>query len=145
MHEALFGSLERARDEIETADPADLPAAVLAGLWTLVEAMGFAPQIEACVHCGTPLDANEVGRFDVVAGGVRCPACADTSHGPRIGPIARAQLVEMLEGGHPRPLTHARQHVALVADFVAYHVVPKPLKSLPFLSSLLPAEAPASP
>ena len=142
-HEGLFDALERALDEVECADPVDLPAAVLAGLWTLIGALGFAPQIEACVRCDTPLGSADVGRFDVVAGGVRCPTCADTSHGPRIGPLARAQLVEMLGGGIPRPLTHARQHVALVADFVTYHVVPKPLKSFPFLSSLLPAEAPA--
>jgi DNA repair protein RecO (recombination protein O) len=144
-HEGLFDALERALDEVESADSADVPAAVLAGLWTLIEALGFAPQVEACVRCDTPLASADVGRFDVVAGGVRCPACADTSTGPRIGPVARGQLVQMLEGGLPRPLTHARQHVALVAEFVAYHVVPKPLKSFPFLSSLLPVEAPASP
>ena len=141
-HEGLFEALGRALDEVEGADSAHLPWAVLSGLWRLIEALGFAPQIEACVRCGTPLGSADVGRFDVGAGGVRCPACADTSQGPRIGPVARAQLVEMLEGGVPRPLTHARQHVTLVADFVAYHVVPRPLKSLPFLSSLLPTETP---
>jgi DNA repair protein RecO (recombination protein O) len=144
-HEGLFDALERALDDVEAVDLENVPWAVLAGLWTLIEALGFAPQVEACVRCATPLDATEIGRFDVMAGGVRCPACADTSTGPRMGPVARGQLMEMLAGGPSRQLTHARQHFALVADFISYHVVPKPLKSIPFLSSLLPADVVTSP
>jgi hypothetical protein len=30
-----------------------------------------------------------------------------------------------------------------VADFLAHHVVAKPLKSIPFLTGLLPADTPA--
>jgi recombinational DNA repair protein (RecF pathway) len=123
----------------------DLPAVVLGGLWTLIDALGFAPQVESCVRCGRTLGADEVGRFDVVSGGVRCQACADGVNGPRMGPIARAQLVSMLAGEPPAALTHARQHFSLVADFVSHHVVAKPLKSIPFLTGLLPAEQPAPP
>lgn len=143
-HEGLFDALERALDEVDVAEIGSVPWAVLTGLWTLIEALGFAPQVEACVRCGRLLGAEEIGRFDVMAGGVRCPDCAETSTGPRIGPVARGQLRDMLAAGEPRPLTHARQHFALVSDFVSYHVVPKPLKSIPFLSSLLPADAVAS-
>ena len=144
-HEELFHALEHGLDTIDAAEVADVPAVVLAALWTLIEALGFAPQVERCVRCGELLGPSDVGRFDVLAGGVRCPACADTSSGPRIGPVARAQLAEMLTGRAPPSLTHARQHFGLVSDFLDCHVVPKPLKSIPFLSSLLPAEAPASP
>jgi hypothetical protein len=62
-----------------------------------------------------------------------------------MGPIARGQLAAMLEGETPSPLTHARQHFSLIADFLTHHVVPKPLKSMPFLTGLLPVEAPAQP
>jgi recombinational DNA repair protein (RecF pathway) len=117
---------------------------VLGGLWTLIDALGFSPQVQACVRCGNLLGPEEMGRFDVVSGGVRCSACADVVNGPRMGPIARGQLAAMLAGGTPA-LTHARQHFALVEDFIAHHVVPKPLKSMPFLAGLLPAEAPAQP
>jgi DNA repair protein RecO (recombination protein O) len=144
-HEGLYGALERALDEIEGAVPEAVPGTVLAGLWTLVDALGFAPQVEACVRCGAALAPDDVGRFDVVAGGVRCPACADSVSGPRIGPLARAQLSEMLEGVAPGGLTHSRQHFGLVADFVAYHVVPKPLKSFSFLSGLLPVDTSSVP
>ncbi|MGE0161143.1 MAG: DNA repair protein RecO [Gemmatimonadales bacterium] len=140
-HEALFDALERALDRIDAAPSTDVPAASLGALWTLIDALGFAPQVESCVRCGVPLGTDEVGRFDVVSGGVRCQACADPSGGRRIGPLARGQLAALLAGETPA-LTHARQHLSLVADFVAHHVVPKPLKSIPFLTGLLPADAP---
>jgi DNA repair protein RecO (recombination protein O) len=141
-HEGLFLALERTLDHIEGADTRDLPAVVLGGLWTLIDALGFAPQVECCVRCGRTLGDEEVGRFDVVSGGIRCQTCADTANGPRMGPIARGQLVAMLAGETPPALTHARQHFSLVEDFVSHHVVAKPLKSIPFLTSLLPNEVP---
>ncbi len=141
-HEGLFEALEATLDRIESAAIEDLPAVVLGGLWNLIDTLGFAPQVEACVRCGTVLGTSEVGRFDVVSGGVRCQKCAESSVGPRMGPIARGQLASMLARETPRPLTHARQHFSLVADFVAHHVVAKRLKSIPFLTGLLPADTP---
>jgi DNA repair protein RecO (recombination protein O) len=143
-HEGLFDALERTLDGIEAADVADLPAVALAGLWTLIDALGFAPHVESCVRCGASLRADEMGRFDVVSGGVRCQSCSEARSGPRMGPVARGQLRAMLAGEIPT-LTHARRHFSLVADFIAHHVVPKPLKSMTFLTDLLPAEAPAQP
>jgi len=140
-HDGLFEALERALDRVASSDVDDLPAVVLGGLWTLIDALGFAPQVQSCVRCGNVLGPEEMGRFDVVSGGVRCAACAEVVTGPRMGPIARGQLAAMLAGETPA-LTHARQHFSLVADFIAHHVVPKPLKSMPFLTGLLPAEAP---
>jgi hypothetical protein len=58
--------------------------------------------------------------------------------------VARGQLAALLAGDTPA-LTHARQHFSLVGDFIAHHVVPKPLKSMPFLTGLLPTEASAQP
>ena len=140
-HEELYSTLEAALDQLEQVDRADLPAAVLAGLWTVTEALGFAPQVEACVRCGSALGETDVGRFDLAAGGVRCPACAEGAAGPRIGPVARGQVAVLLGGGLPAALTHCRQHLGLVSDFVAYHVAAKPLKSFRFLGSLLPEDA----
>ena len=142
-HEGLFVALEEALDRLDRVDDGELPAAALSGLWTVVEALGFAPQVEPCVRCGTPLRADEVGRFDLGAGGVRCERCAEGAAGPRIGPIARGQLSALLAGDLPADLTHARQHLSLVSDFVAYHVASKPLKSVRFLAGLFPADVEA--
>lgn len=136
----VFGSLEGAMDALAEAPVERLPATVLAALWTITEAFGFAPQLDPCVRCDRPLGADEVGRFDFSAGGIRCADCGQDTAGPRVGPIARSQLGGLLIGAPPDDLTYARQHLALVSDFISYHVATKPLKSLRFLGGLLPAE-----
>tara|TARA_B100002052_G_C15310642_1_gene345288 strand:- start:224 stop:388 length:165 start_codon:yes stop_codon:yes gene_type:complete len=46
----------------------------------------------------------------------------------------------MISGQVPVGLSHTRRHLGLVSDFIAYHVLNKPLKSLRFLGSALPPE-----
>ena len=143
----VFEALETALDGLSQAQVASLPATVLASLWTITEAFGFAPQLEPCVRCDGSLAADEVGRFDFAAGGVRCSACGHDMAGPRVGPVARSQLAALMVGDLPAGFSHARQHLALVSDFIAYHVASKPLKSLGFLGGLLPegpTEGPAA-
>jgi recombinational DNA repair protein (RecF pathway) len=140
-HSEVFSALEAGLDRLALVDPAELMGAILASLWGLTEAFGFAPQLDPCVLCATSLGKDEVGRFDFAAGGVRCPSCAEGAAGPRIGPIARRQLRELLEGRCPSDFSHTRQHLGLVSDFIAYHVVSKPLKSFRILGELLPGES----
>ena len=40
----------------------------------------------------------------------------------------------------PDRLTHTRRHLAVASDFIAYHVVSRPLKSLTFLGRLFPPD-----
>lgn len=136
----LFGALEEALDVLEDAPEDRLPTACLAGLWRVVVGFGFAPQLDPCVVCGDALAEEAVGRFDFPHGGVRCPRCGAESAGPRVGPGARLQLRRLLRGEMDPPLAHARRHLALVDDFVSYHVTARPLKSLRFLGDLLPAQ-----
>lgn len=143
-HPDLFRALESVLDSLDNASRPAMPATILAGLWTIIEAFGFAPQLDPCVRCATSLDEDEVGRFDFAAGGVRCEACGRDAAGPRIGPRARAQVGALLRGEAPEDLTHVHQHLGLVTDFIAYHVASRPLKSLRFLGSVLPAEAASS-
>jgi recombinational DNA repair protein (RecF pathway) len=139
-HPDLFSALEAGLDSLEGASGAYLPTACLAGLWHIVEALGFAPQLDPCVVCVRPLEDDAVGRFDLAAGGVRCPACGEGAAGPRVGPGARRQIAQLLEGCIEPPVTHPRRHLGLVSDFVAYHVASTPMKSLGFLGDFLPAE-----
>jgi len=136
-HPELFEAFEDALDRLESVASDQLSAAVLSGLWTIVDGLGFAPQVDSCVNCSEPLGENVVGCFDLPAGGVRCPSCTDELTGPRIGPKARDQVRELAAGVLPRGLTYDRQHFGLVSDFVTYHVAPKPLKSLHFLGQVL--------
>lgn len=140
-HPGLFTALVSAFDELEAVPERERVGAVLSGLWSITEAFGFAPQVDGCVRCGEVLGEADFGRFDLAAGGIRCPSCSEGAAGPRMGPGARAQLGRLLQGARPEDLSHARQHLALLADFLAYHVVSRPLKSLRFLEGFLPSEA----
>ena len=140
----LFKAFEDALDQLESVASDQISAAVLSGLWTIVEGLGFAPQVDSCINCSKTLGEKVIGYFDLPAGGVRCPSCAQESTGPRIGPKARDQVRELAAGGLPRGLTYDKQHFALVSDFVTYHVALKPLKSLQFLSQVL-SEYPNAP
>lgn len=144
-HPELFQALVGALDELDSVPTAERVGTILAGLWTITEAFGFAPQIEGCIRCGQVLQDEDFGRFDLAAGGIRCPTCSEGAAGPRVGPGARAQLAALLQGRRPSDLSHVRQHLGLLEDFLAYHVVSKPLKSMPFLAGLLPGEASAVP
>lgn len=139
-HPELFQALEASLDRLETAEPDALPTTALAAAWSVVAAFGFAPQLDPCVLCSTPLGEDEVGRFDLGAGGVRCASCGADASGARVGPGARDQLARLLRGEVEPSVTHPRRHLSLLADFVAYHIAAKPLKSLRFLGDLLPAE-----
>lgn len=141
---AVFEALESSLDRLAEADPSVLPGTVLAALWTITESFGFAPQLRHCVRCDSPLQADEIGRFDFAAGGIRCATCSADAAGPRVGPIARQQVAQLLSGEVPVGITHARAHLALVSDFIAYHVASRPLKSLTFLGSMLPRDTEAS-
>jgi DNA repair protein RecO (recombination protein O) len=137
---AVFDALEQALDRLEQTVRPELPGTVLASLWCITEAFGFAPQLDPCVRCDEPLGEGEIGRFDFAAGGVRCAECGEDAAGPRLGPGARAQLAQLLAGEVPEGFAHPRRHLALVSDFIAYHVVSRPLKSLRFLGGLMPPD-----
>jgi DNA repair protein RecO (recombination protein O) len=139
-HPRLYTALEDALDGLDQSPEAAVATAALAGAWRIVEAFGFAPELDACTRCGARLGPDEIGRFDLAAGGMLCGACGEGSAGPRVGPGAREQLRALLAGRTDPPVTHARRHLALLSDFVAFHVAQRPLKSLRFLADLLPTD-----
>lgn len=135
---ALYDRLEDGLDRMEAWEEDRLAAGILAEGWGLVAALGYHPVLEACVECGRVLDAGEdLARFDFAAGGLRCAACGGS--GPRIGPGARAQLLDLLAGRLPGTLRRPRAHARLLSDFVTYHVsMTRPLDSFRILTALLP-------
>lgn len=139
-HPEIFDALEGALDALEEVPDESVASACLSGAWRIVRTFGFSPEVDSCTRCGNALGVEDVGRFDLPAGGMVCPGCAEGTDGPRVGPIARSQLRSLLEGEWDEPITHARQHLTLLSDFVAFHVVPRPLKSIRFLGDVLPAE-----
>lgn len=139
----LLVDIEEALDRIVEAEESDVFGILLVTGWRIVSGLGFQPLVERCTRCGRALGPEEMGRFDFDSGGVRCEECAggpDGPGGPRVGPIARRQLSDLLSGREIE-VTRIRAHLRLLADFVAYHVTPgRPLVSFTFLSSLIPPE-----
>lgn len=135
----LYDRVSHALDRMSTPEGLDSVTELLSGLWGLVDALGYRPELEGCVVCGRPLEAEEVGRFDYSAGGIGCGDCAGEGGGPRVGPVARAQLTALLEGQVPEDLNRPRAHTKLVRDFVTYHVSDgRPLQSFDVFFDLLP-------
>jgi DNA repair protein RecO (recombination protein O) len=133
----VFERLTHALRRIEAESPASLVGAVLAEGWVLVTTLGYEPQIEGCVQCGRLLEPSEVSRFDLAAGGTRCPDCASDHSGPLVGPGARQQIRALLQGTIPEPLGKPKAHLHLLHDFVTYHISgSKPLKAFRIFVSL---------
>lgn len=136
-HTELFDGLKTGLDRLESVREEDLPAAALAEAWRIVAILGYEPQLDRCVVCGETLGQEAIGRFDHVAGGIRCPRCGKSEpgpSGPHVGPVARAQLRALLRGETPASLQRAATHLHLLADFIRYHISGgRPLRSLEFL------------
>ena len=140
-HAMLFDTLEVELDRLDEMAAPELPHVILSALWRLTGAFGFAPELDACVLCGQSLGGEHLARFDFGAGGLRCEACGSGAVGPRVGPVARDQMRALLEGARPETFGHARRHLALLSDFLAHHVVSRPLKTLGFLAGRLPPDS----
>jgi recombinational DNA repair protein (RecF pathway) len=134
---ALFTDLSLGLDAMESGRRPLLLPILLAHLWSLIGSLGFAPLVEACVECGRSVGDDEMGRFDFGAGGLRCPDCAHEHQGPRLGPVARSQLQDLLAGTVREDLTRPDTHLRLASDFITYHISGgTPLRSMGVLANL---------
>ena len=95
---------------------------------------GYAPSMDTCVLCGSPVDGP--ARFDAVRGGVTCPVCASTA--PAITNGARRILMKL-----PRTKFEAVAHLdghpdwPEAARFLRRYIlrrIPVPEKFLPDLA-----------
>jgi DNA repair protein RecO (recombination protein O) len=120
----LFDALDGALDRLEATVEDRLIGEVLSEGWRLVSTLGYEPVLGECVECGEPLTSEETGRFDFGAGGLRCESCSDgRASGPRVGPLARAQLRALVAGESlSAELLKPRAHLTLLSDFITHHV-----------------------
>lgn len=138
---ALYDTLAAALDDLAEADAAAVPGLLLRGGWGVAAVLGYPPSLERCTACGEPIGADEVGRFDLDAGGVRCARCSTEGGGPRLGPIARAQLADLIAGVIPDDLRKPRAHLQLLSDFATLHLAgARELATFRVLAALLPAD-----
>jgi len=136
----LFEAIECGFDALECADATQVPTAILSGIWQITRVSGFEPQLKTCIHCALDFAEDEVGRFDFPAGGIACLECSKEIDGPRIGPVARLQIMQLVQGRFDDAIDYPKKHLAVLSHFLSYHVVSRPLKSLEFMQQLLPED-----
>ncbi len=123
-HRELYHALSGGLDRLENAPAGEAVLAELLGLgWAIVQILGFGPELEACVACGKPLDADAMGWFDLQAGGILSSCCRPLQGTRRVGPLARRQLGRLLAGEAPPELRGLRAHLSLLDDFTAFHML----------------------
>ena len=136
----LFEAIESGLDTLESADSAQGPTAALSGVWRVTRVLGFEPQLKTCIRCELQFIGDEVGRFDFRAGGIACLECSQNVVGPLIGAGARLQITQLVQGRIDDTIDHPKKHLAVLSQFLSYHVVSRPLKSLEFIQRILPED-----
>lgn len=139
-HPELFSGLSGALDDLAGVGEPNLLPSFLARAWHVVLLLGFAPELSNCTTCGRSLKREEMGAFDLVAGGVCCGACPTASASRRLGPVARDQLSALVEGVIPPELIKPQAHLSLLDDFVTVHMLGgRRLQSFQFLRGAVDA------
>ena len=129
-----YDALVAALDAVAAAPVGRGREAGLAGAWGVVGALGFAPALDHCAHCGTVLAPDADVRFSQPAGGALCDSCARAAGATRALPAAaRASVRAWLDHGErrgpgaldARPALDdptARAHQRLLREFLREHL-----------------------
>lgn len=107
----------------------------------LLDILGSAPVLDACVACGaTDLDGGGTV-FDPVRGGVVCARCAPSSRGPAVRPLPAASRRHLLAARAADDLDAARAgggddaaRDAMVATL--QHLLGRPLRTVEFIAKV---------
>ena len=97
----------------------------LGAAWHIVGELGFAPALDVCANCHTPLANDARTPFSHVAGGALCDRCGRLVPGARtIPPEARATLGEWLSGSMVQlaNASEGRAHQRLLREFLDQHL-----------------------
>ncbi len=122
---SLFDVLAHALDELARASEQEATEASLAGAWQLVAELGFAPAIDSCGACHSPIGPGAELPFSHTAGGVLCERCARLYPGGRKLPREAREAIAAWSGGLRRTMHDsraARAHQRLLREFLQHHL-----------------------
>lgn len=128
--EELYRLLVRGLDALLEAIAGSVPGVALAACWSLVDVLGFAPDLSGCSRCGDDL-SERPGRLDVREGSLVCGNCL-----PGGGTLPRAELnaLRRLASGDPVGAAPSSRQVRLLVDFIRHHAAEGlRIRSLDFL------------
>ena len=136
-HAGLFDAVSAGLDQLMTCEDAAVEASVFAVTWHVVSLLGFTPELDACIVCGTVIPPERNATFDYAAGGVRCGPCAAGLPGRQIPAHARAALGAFTRG-EPTAVAVTEGHWRLLTRYLEHHLLEgTPLRSLQFLATSL--------
>ena len=132
-HAELYDALIATLDAIGDSRASASIDAALAGAWQIVSQMGFAPALETCASCHSPIPDDAPASFSHPAGGVLCGRCSSLAAGSRVLPAdARTTLRAWNSGSHasvPDDLSR-RAHQRLLREFLSEHLADgRPLRA----------------
>jgi DNA repair protein RecO (recombination protein O) len=133
----LFAGVTAALDAVIRAEATQREAAVIAAAWRIVVLLGFTPQTDTCIACGTTLQASDAARFDPGGGGVTCVGCRPGRR--TLDPDSRSELRVMLDAAVATPtFRNPRVHRDLLRVFLQHQLAQeRPLRSLDFFDEQL--------
>ena len=120
VYDTLAGTL----DGLAAAEAEATREVVLRGAWQLIAELGFAPSLDDCAECHTPLLPTEPVRFSHRVGGALCERCARSTHAGRtLPPEARNALRGWMQGEREVLNDSAlRAHQRLLREFLQEHL-----------------------
>lgn len=129
----FYDAFRDALDAIAAASPAGARAATLAGAWRLVGALGFAPSLDQCSECHSPLPDDAPVLFSHPAGGALCQRCGRFAAVGRVLPAAARAAVRAWTAGVDGPglgEAEGRAHQRLLREFLREHLADeRPLRA----------------
>ena len=129
----LYDTILRALDELAAAPSPRTREAALGGAWRLVTELGFAPSLESCSRCHSPIERSGPVMFSHPAGGLVCGRCARLEPAGRVLPAgAREALSAWIEGREATDVDEAagRAHQRLLREFLREHLADgRPLRA----------------
>lgn len=126
----LYGVLIGGLDALLEARPGSVPGTALAACWSLVDVLGFAPDLSGCSRCGDDLSLRE-GGLDVREGALVCERCLP---GGRVLPPGELETLRRLAAGTAEGPTPSSRQVHLLVEFIRHHAAEGiRLRSLDFL------------
>ena len=133
-HPGLFDLLAGGLDRLAEAGREEVGVVALAALWQTTAALGFAPSVEACARCASPLEG--AAGFSHADGGCLCRRCAPGTTTADLGDADVEALRAFVLGDRGLPLhlppKHLAAHRRLFARFVRRHVAEE--RDLPALA-----------
>lgn len=136
----VYGLALASLDAMESAEVDDLLALTVAFLTKAMAMLGYRPELETCVSCGSEPHA---AYFSLEEGGIVCTACGATQPGAlpiSSGAVSalRAVLAARMADvpGLAIPVAVQRECFGLMRAFISAHV-PARLKALEYLASWL--------